>query len=449
MSSNGVLRKPAAIVESGPAAGVIGAARMAENSGYPNIISFDLGGTTAKASIVKDCAVTKSSEMEVGGGENFVSKMSMGRGHALKLPAIDISEVGAGGGSLVSVDKYGRLLVGPKSAGAVPGPVCYGKGGEQTTLTDALVILGYLNPDYLVGGEMLLNLEMATQAMIKQIAEPLGKRLEEAAHGIIEVAAVTMMAAVRSVSTNRGMDPRDFDLFAFGGTGPVLATELASQLGISRVIVPNNPGLFSAFGLLHSNIEYDYVQTFLRPGVNISAGELERAYINIEERAYAELADDGYKPDEINLRRQADLQYAGQAFELKILVERGQSIAEIIEAFEVLHELTYGHRAADGQVNLVSLRLIASVANSKTHTASPVQGIASPSVEANGETRMRKAFFGEGHEFQSTPVIIRTDLTKLRRKGPLIVEEYDSTIIIPPGWTARADDHWNVVIEGE
>jgi N-methylhydantoinase A len=446
VSSKGVLRKPASIVESGPAAGVIGAARVATISGYPNIISFDLGGTTAKASIVADGAVTKSSEMEVGSGENFASKMSMGRGHALKLPAIDISEVGAGGGSLVSVDKYRRLLVGPRSAGAVPGPVCYGKGGEQTTLTDALVILGYLNPEYLVGGEMLLNLEKASQALKQQVAEPLGKSLEDAAHGIFEVAAVAMMAAVRSVSTNRGIDPRDFDFFAFGGTGPVVATELASQLGISRVIVPTNPGLFSAFGLLHSNIEYDYVQTFLRPGVVVTAQELEAVYRNIEERARAELADDGYAPNEIELHRLADLQYAGQAFELKVPVDPGETTDQIIEAFEVQHELAYGHRATTGQVNLVSLRLIASVANAGTHITAAQQGMRG---EANIEARERKAFFGEQHGFHLTPVITRSDLAAQRRKGPLIVEEYDSTIVVPPGWWARLDGQQNVVIEAE
>jgi len=446
VSSKGVLRKPASIVESGPAAGVIGAARVATISGYPNIISFDLGGTTAKASIVADGAVTKSSEMEVGSGENFASKMSMGRGHALKLPAIDISEVGAGGGSLVSVDKYRRLLVGRRSAGAVPGPVCYGKGGEQTTLTDALVILGYLNPEYLVGGEMLLNLEKASQALKQQVAEPLGKSLEDAAHGIFEVAAVAMMAAVRSVSTNRGIDPRDFDFFAFGGTGPVVATELASQLGISRVIVPTNPGLFSAFGLLHSNIEYDYVQTFLRPGVVVTAQELEAVYRNIEERARAELADDGYAPNEIELHRLADLQYAGQAFELKVPVDPGETTDQIIEAFEVQHELAYGHRATTGQVNLVSLRLIASVANAGTHITAAQQGMRG---EANIEARERKAFFGEQHGFHLTPVITRSDLAAQRRKGPLIVEEYDSTIVVPPGWWARLDGQQNVVIEAE
>lgn len=449
MSSSGVLRKPATIVESGPAAGVIGAARVAAASGYRNIISLDLGGTTAKASIVENGVLTKSSEMEVGGGENYASKMAMGRGHALKLPAIDVSEVGAGGGSLVSVDKYGRLLVGPRSAGAVPGPVCYDIGGEQTTLTDALVILGYLNPQYLVGGEMSLNLGKATRAMEQQVAMPLNKRLHEAAHGILQVAAVNMMAAVRSVSTNRGRDPRDFELFAFGGTGPVLASELARQLGIKRIIVPTNPGLFSAFGLLHSNIEYDYVQTFLRRGMKISADELDEAYAMIEERARTALVTDGYRPDEIKLRRQADLQYAGQAFELKVAVIPGQAIADIIEAFEAQHERTYGHRAENGQVNLVSLRLIAEVADAESQAADAAAAPFGDSTAEGGQHRERDAYFGEHSGLLRTPVIARSDLSAQGRQGPLIVEEYDSTVVIPPDGTAHLDSYRNVVIDVE
>ena len=283
MQSNGgilyadaVLRKPAAIVESGPAAGVIGAARIAPLSGYPNIISLDMGGTTAKASMVEDGAVVKTSDFEVGAGINLSSKLAMGGGHALKLPVIDVSEIGAGGGSIVAVDRHGRLQVGPESAGAVPGPVCYDIGGERATLTDALVALGYLNPDYLVGGEMRLNAEKARQALLEQVARPLGRGLLEAAHGVQVVAGATMMRAVKAVSTYRGRDPRDFDLFAFGGSGPVLATEVARQLGMRRVIVPPNPGLFSAIGLLLSNIEHEFVRAFFRR----SSGDWSSCFTN-------------------------------------------------------------------------------------------------------------------------------------------------------------------------
>ena len=388
-------------------------------------------------------------EMEVGGSENFASKMSMGRGHALKLPAIDVSEVGAGGGSLVSVDRYGRLLVGPKSAGAVPGPVCYDQGGEQVTLTDALVILGYLNPRYLVGGEMLLNFEKASGAMLAQVAQPLAKDMAEAAHGIIQVAAVNMMAAVRSVSTNRGRDPRDFDLFAFGGTGPVLACDLARQLGIRRVIVPTNPGLFSAFGLLHSHIEYDYVQTFLGLAAKVVPQELEAAFQRIEDRARAALVADGYRADEIVVRRQADLQYTGQAYELKVPVTPGAPISEMVEAFEAAHERSYGHRSENGKVKLVSLRLLASVEDSEAQAAGAVEEKAANAKGTTDTPREREAYFGEEHGRSMTPILARADLSAQRRKGPLIVEEYDSTVVVPPGWTAGLDAHRSIVIEVE
>lgn len=448
MSSRGILKKPATIVESGPAAGVIGAARAAANTGYKNLISLDLGGTTAKASIIEEGRLTKSSLMEVGGGENFTSKMSMGKGHALKLPVIDVSEVGAGGGSLVQVDRYQRLLVGPKSAGAVPGPVAYDKGGKQTTLSDALLILGYLNPKYLVGGEMLVNLSKASDILFKNVAKPFNYSLNQAAYGIAKVATVNMMAAVRSVSTNRGRDPRDFDLFAFGGTGPVLAAELAKQLGIGRIIIPQNPGLFSAFGLLHSNIEYDYVQTFLKPGVDLSNDELNQAFLEIETKAVKELAEDGYKPNEIKIRRQADLQYAGQAFELTIDIDKSQLIEEIVEEFEKEHEAVYGHRAINGTVNLLSLRLLASINKDFDNYLEPQQ--VEESLQHLENTEMtRKAYFGEKFGSLETQVCSRKQIKKEMIKGPIIIEEYDSTVVVPPDFNVRLDNHYNLIIEKE
>jgi N-methylhydantoinase A len=331
----------------------------------------------------------------------------------------------------------------------VPGPVCYDLGGEQVTLTDALVLLGYLNPCYLVGGEMLINFEKATRAVREQVAQPLAKDLPEAAHGIIQVATVNMMAAVRSVSTNRGRDPRDFDLFAFGGTGPVLASELAGQLGIRRVIIPTNPGLFSAFGLLYSNIEYDYVQTFLKPAAKIVSQELEAAFQKIEDRAHTALVTDGYGPEEIVARRQVDLQYVGQAYELKVPVTSGQPISEIVEAFEAEHERNYGHRAENGQVKFVSLRVIASVETPEGQAAWPFGEKAIDNKRATGTPREREAYFGKKHGQLRTPVFARADMLVQRSKGPLIIEEYDSTIVVPPDWTARLDTHQNVILDLE
>ena len=457
MQSNGgilyadaVLRKPAAIVESGPAAGVIGAAQTAPQSGYPNVISLDMGGTTAKASMVEDGAVVKTSDFEVGAGINLSSKLAMGGGHALKLPVIDVSEIGAGGGSIVEVDRHGRLQVGPESAGAVPGPVCYDIGGERATLTDALVALGYLNPSYLVGGEMRLNAEKARRALLEQVARPLGRDLLDAAHGVQVVAGATMMRAVKAVSTYRGRDPREFDLFAFGGSGPVLATEVARQLGMRRVIVPPNPGLFSAFGLLLSNIEHEFVQTFFRRSTEVGVRELEAIYDALEAQAHAALEADGFQPDEMTITRQADLRYSGQAYELTVAVGRngtqGLDVADIVEAFGVEHQRTYGHRAEDEPVDLVSVRVIGEAEPLGPRALDPdaaVRGHREPEDRASERT----VFFGPEHVSLDTPIIGRAELSAVQTAGPLIVEEYDATSVVPPEWRASRDPRGNIVME--
>jgi len=457
MQSNGgilyadaVLRKPAAIVESGPAAGVIGAAQTAPLSGYPNVISLDMGGTTAKASMVENGEVVKTSDFEVGAGINLSSKLAMGGGHALKLPVIDVSEIGAGGGSIVTVDRHGRLQVGPESAGAVPGPACYDIGGERATLTDTLVVLGYLNPGYLVGGEMKLSAEKARRALLEQVARPLGKDLLEAAHGVQVVAGATMMRAVKAVSTYRGRDPRDFDLFAFGGSGPVLATEVARQLGMRRVIVPPNPGLFSAFGLLLSNIEHEFVQTFFRRSTEVGAGELEAIYDALEAGAQAALEADGFEPDQRTITRQADLRYSGQAYELTVPVGRNGSgrvdVAGIVEAFGVEHLRTYGHRAEDEPVDLVSVRVIGEAEPLGPRVLDP-----DAAVRGHGEPGHRDAgravYFGAETGALDTPVVGRAELSIAPTAGPLIVEEYDATSVVPPDWNASLDAKGNIVIE--
>ena len=457
MQSNGgilyaeaVLRKPAAIVESGPAAGVIGAAQTAPLSGYPNVISLDMGGTTAKASMVEDGAVVKTSDFEVGAGINLSSKLAMGGGHALKLPVIDVSEIGAGGGSIVTVDRHGRLQVGPESAGAVPGPVCYDTGGERATLTDALVALGYLNPSYLVGGEMRLNAAKARQALLEQVAQPLGRDLLEAAHGVQVVAGATMMRAVKAVSTYRGRDPREFDLFAFGGSGPVLATEVARQLGMRRVIVPPNPGLFSAFGLLLSNIEHEFVRTFFRPSTEVSATELEEIYEALEAQARAALASDGFETGQTTIARQADLRYSGQAYELTVPVERNGAgevqVADIVEAFGAEHLRTYGHRAEDEPVDLVSVRVIGEAEPIGPRALDPLAAVRGHR-QPGDRTARRPVYFGSGHGSPETPVVGRAELSPAPSTGPLIVEEYDATSVVPPDWRASLDPGGNIVIE--
>jgi N-methylhydantoinase A len=451
MDAQAVRKKPASIVESGPAAGVVGAARSAAACGYRNIISLDMGGTTAKVSIVENGAVQKTSEYTVGAGINLSSKLATGGGHALKLPVIDVSEIGAGGGSLISVDSHGHFRVGPQSAGAAPGPVCYDAGGVQATLTDTLVVLGLINPEYLVGGEMTLHVEKARQALLEQVAKPLNKDLLEAAHGVQVVAGATMARAVKAVSSYRGRDPRDFALFAFGGSGPVLAAEVASQLRIQRIIVPPSPGLFSAFGMLLSNIEHEFVQTLFRRGAAVSSTEIDAAYEALEAQARSALTADGYQAGQMNISRQADLRYSGQAYELTVPVASGSSgesaITAMVAAFGEEHQRTYGHRAEDEPVDLVSLRVIGWAQPPGPRSIDPAAVTAAHDQGLRDCSQTRMAFFGTEHGLTKTPVCARAALTQQSISGAIIIEEYDSTIVIPPDWTVRLDAWSNIVMD--
>ncbi len=271
MQSNGGLmtdaaaaERPIHIIESGPAAGVVGAQALARRIGLGKLITFDMGGTTAKASIVEDGEVSRAAEYQVGGGIMHGSRLLTGAGYLLRVPAIDLAEVGAGGGSLVWIDPGGALQVGPQSAGAVPGPLCYDMGGIEPTITDANVILGYLSPTRLAGGAVKLNAARAHEIFEDKVARRIGMPLVEAAHGAHVIAASNMMRAIRAVSSERGRDPREYALFAFGGNGPVFAAEIAEQLEMRRIVVPPAPGLFSSFGLLYADVEHHNVRTWRR-----------------------------------------------------------------------------------------------------------------------------------------------------------------------------------------
>src|SRR5882724_6364056 len=315
MDVSQVLARPATVVESGPAAGVVGAAHLGARAGYENLITFDMGGTTAKASLIEAGQVLATDEYEVGGGISLSSRLAKGGGYALKLPVIDVSEVGAGGGSIVRIDAGGALKVGPDSAGAVPGPVCYAKGGTEPTITDASVVLGYLNPQALAGGTVPIQRDLSRVALEKI---SLKMNLLEAAHGIHRLANSTMMRAVKAVSTYRGRDPRDFTLFAFGGNGGVHAAALAFELQMRRVIVPPAAGVFSAVGLLCADLETVRSAAFLRPLNAESMVEASRHYLALEQQAIAELGVN----EGVTVRWRAELRYAGQGFELSVDLPR-------------------------------------------------------------------------------------------------------------------------------
>jgi len=454
MQSNGGLitdraaaAKPMHIIESGPAGGVVGAAKLAAAKGLDKIITFDMGGTTAKASMVEGGAIMRAQEQSVGAGIMIGSRLLTGAGYVCKVPAIDLAEIGAGGGSHVWIDKGGALQIGPESAGARPGPVCYDIGGTIPTITDANVVLGYINPEHLVGGALKLNAAKAREALGRQIAEPLGMRVEDAAFGAHRIAASNMIRAIRAVSTERGRDPREFALFAFGGNGPLFAAEIASALGMKRIVVPPSAGLFSSFGLLYADVEHHLSRTFRRRLRGEDLALVDAAWRQLEEEARAQLAAEGFGEDAVRIVRSAAMHYVGQSFELIVPVPDGpvdaRLAARLEEAFGEEHERVYGHRAGPEEpVELVSMQVVGMGLREGRNVPEELRA-SRPEPEPGPP---RRAYFGSGHGWTETRVLRRSDL-RHGAKGPIIVEEYDSTTVVPPGAHAKLDSAGNIVIE--
>jgi len=453
MQSNGGLttdaaaaERPMNIIESGPAGGVVGAQALARAKDLDKIITFDMGGTTAKASMVEHGEVARAQEYAVGAGIMIGSRLLTGAGYTLKVPAIDLAEVGAGGGSLVWIDGGGALQAGPESAGASPGPVCYDQGGTVPTITDANVLLGYINPSHLIGGALKLDADKARAAFAEKIATPLGMPLERAAYGAHLIVASNMIRAIKAVSTERGRDPRDFALFAFGGNGPLFAAGMAASLGISRVVVPPSAGLFSSFGLLYADVEHHYARTFRRRLRQADPGEIGAAWDALAKQASEQLAAEGFSGTNARLRRSAALHYKGQSYELTVPVPDGaidgRMVTHLEQAFAEEHERMYGHRAGpDEPVELVAIQLV----GAGLRHGSSVPRSVTPSCRNGASPASRKAYFGDEHGWLETPVLSRADLDGAR-SGPLIVEEYDSTCVVPPGARAERDAAGNIVI---
>jgi N-methylhydantoinase A len=447
MSAAAAAAKPMHIVESGPAAGVVGAQALGRVSGIDHLITFDMGGTTAKAGIIERGEFSRALEYQVGGGIMTGSRLLTGAGYLLKVPAIDLAEVGAGGGSIVRIDSGGSMVVGPDSAGAVPGPVCYDTGGDQPTVTDASLILGHLNAEFLVGGDLRLNAERARAVFAAQVAEPLGLSLEHAAYGAQRIASANMMRAIRAVSIERGRDPRDYTLCAFGGNGPVFACTMAKELGMRRVLVPPSPGLFSAFGLLYADVEHHFAKTFRRLLQRMDLQLLNQAWDEMAGQARAQLTAEGFAEDRASVRRLASLHYQGQTFDLTVPVPDGPigpgTIARLEEAFGQEHERTYGHRAGPEEpVELTEIRVVARGIPERPVTPQvPSYASARPAPPAR-----RAAYFGPDVGWRDTPVIDRPALTT-PREGPCIVEEYDATCVIPPGTRGSLDRAGSILIE--
>jgi N-methylhydantoinase A len=435
------IQYPAHLIESGPAAGVIASARIARLAGQLNVISFDMGGTTAKAAMIERGEPVTTTEYEVGAGINLSSKLVKGSGYPIKLPFIDVSEIGAGGGSIIRLGSHSQISVGPQSAGADPGPVCYGRGGTQATLCDALLVLGYINPVALAGNTFYLNSAAAHEALSAQLAAPLDKSLHEAAYGILCLAVATMTRAVKAVSTYRGRDPRDFILHAFGGNGAVVACEIARALGMQRVVVPRGAGVFSAFGLLYADVQQEAMRTLMLRAADLDIRSVVDVYRELEHRVQSDMRADGHESGNIVIRRQADMRYAGQAYELTVTLP-GASIdlGQLVSGFHAEHERTYGHRSDSDPVEIVNIRVTGRLPSA----AAIVDRFASREPTELAE---RQVFFGEPYGLRRTRIASRADLSISPSPGPLILEDYDATCVVPPDWSAALDSFGSIVIE--
>jgi N-methylhydantoinase A len=445
---------PVFMVESGPAAGAVAAASLGTALGYPNVISFDMGGTTAKASLIRNGQPNITKDYSVGGSaQNGTGAFGGASGYPIRTPVVDLVEIGAGGGSIAWVDSGGALRVGPQSAGADPGPVCYGLGGVQPTITDANLVLGRLDPAYFAGGEMSLNLDAAREAIRTQCAEPLGLSVEEAAHGIVEIANTAMVNALRLVSVQRGHDPRDFMLVGFGGAGPAHAVRLAEQAGIPRVLIPQGPGTASALGLLVTDVRMEGSSTLIIRSDEIEHSRIASEFDRLEaagREAHSVAASASGTP---LFERTIEMRYWGQSFELSVPAPSSSTIDqawmnELTESFHDAHEMAYGFRAKDEPVELVNLRLttIGKIVRPQMRKLKSIG--TDVFVAFKGE---RPVYFAENSGEKGvvqTPVYDRSKLPAgAVFEGPAIIEEPDCTTVIHPAWTVTVDEFGNLEIE--
>lgn len=440
--------KPVFMVESGPAAGVIAATYLGTTLGCPDVISFDMGGTTAKAGLIQNGTPTITKDYEVGTAAQTGVGASRGAGYPIRTPVIDLVEIGAGGGSIAWVDSGGVLRVGPQSAGADPGPVCYGAGGTEPTITDANLVLGRLNPNFFLGGEIELDVEAARRAIQEKCADPLSLDLVEAAHGIVEIANAAMVNALRLVSVQRGYDPRDFVLTAFGGAGPVHANRLAAEIDVPTTIIPMSPGTTSAMGLLVTDLKHDYSTTLIQHVDQLDTAAVEETYRELEAQGGRSLEREGVRPEDISFLRQVDMRYVGQSYELTVPLPAEQlnasKIDRVLEQFHIEHDRAYGYSAPTEPVEFVNLRLTAIGKIAKPRLRE-LEGNNTDIAAAQKATR--SVYFAESEGYVECPIYDRYLLgTGCVLTGPAIVEEIDSTTVIHPDYSAEVDRFGNLIL---
>ena len=441
MKSNGgmigadiAVRQPVHTALSGPAAGVMATLQIAENTGVANSISFDMGGTSTDVSLLREGRPTT----------NLAGRLGT---WPIQLPMLDIATIGCGGGSIANVSPYGSLTVGPASAGSVPGPVCYAKGGTAPTVTDANLVLGRINTQ-IAGGTLPLDADAAAKSIREKIAGPLDMELHTAASGILSIANNTMVGAIRNVSMERGHDPREFALVAYGGAGPMHAIDVAKLLGINKVIAPLHPGIASAYGLLVAELKNDYARTSLQTPPDYDPEGMERVYAEMESEGRAWLSEEGVPQDLHVFARWADLRYTHQGSEVTVAFGAAkvtkEAIDGVIDGFHTHHEQLYGF-ALDQPVEIVTLRVAASGDVGSVEMPLRPSGLVGPEQAIAGQ---RPVFFDEAGGFVDCKIYDRDLLASGSGiEGPAILEGMDSTVLINPGWTGQIDGYGNCIMQ--
>ena len=448
-SSDAAVDSPVFMVESGPAAGSVAAAAIGVALGHPDVMSFDMGGTTAKASLIRGGRPSVTKDYTVGhAAQSGAGAFGGASGYPVRTPVVDLVEVGAGGGSIGWVDSGGALRVGPHSAGASPGPACYGLGGTEPAITDANLVLGRLDPTYFAGGEIPLNVDAARKAIETHCASKLGLSVEQTALGIIEIATTAMVNALRLVSVQRGHDPRDFMVVAFGGAGPAHAVRIAEEVGVQRVLVPLAPGTASAMGLLSTDIRLESTTTVISRTDLVDPAQIGGAFESMEAKGARELEEAASAHTGTAFERWVEMRYYGQSFELSVPAPEGEVNADwltaLVERFHAAHEQSYGFRVDNEPVEIVNLRSTA-VGKIRNPDMKRLENLGGSPAEAI--KRHRPVYFNNEHGFVETPVYDREKLPgKCSFGGPAIVEEKDCTTVVLPGWNVEVDEFGNLLV---
>lgn len=433
MTSRSAGGKSVHTILSGPAGGVMGSLAIGTQIGMKNLITVDMGGTSFDICLIHGGKIHFTKESEIGG-------------HPIKIPMIDIHTIGAGGGSIAWIDPGGSLRVGPQSAGAKPGPVCYRLGGEEPTVTDANLVLGRLDPGYYLGGEISLDVEAAKQAIMEKIARPLKLSLEEAAEGIIKVINASMVRGIRKVSVEKGYDAREFSMICFGGGGPLHSLELAEELRIPTVVVPISPGVNSALGLLIADFRYDYSQTFLRKTEGIDLDSLNQGFKDLESKAIRQMLEERIPRKDRVILRSIEMRYSGQGYELEVTVPNGiltqRNLRMMNESFHRIHRQLYGYASPQEMTEFVYLRIAALGKIPKPSFKREKEGDHRPARALKGKRKV----FVQG-KYVSVPIYERALLAPGDKvSGPAIVEQMDSTTFLSYGHRGQVDPYLNLIV---